>query len=191
MQWRCIFLFAQTLLRQYFWQTSNILPSCFVQVITLLCFRMHLQNGEVPNFSTDENPASNSDSWLTRLLTYSYLCFFNASLLLVPTTLCYDWQMGSIPLVESLLDIRNLATVFFFVILVCLFVISAASSILNVSVCTWSVILFLQFCSFLHSSIYPSIYSSIYPSIYSFIHPFIHPSIYPSIYPSIHLHVTM
>ncbi|KAH8035825.1 hypothetical protein HPB51_008896 [Rhipicephalus microplus] len=33
-----------------------------------------------------------------RLLTYSYLCAFNAWLVLCPHTLSYDWQMGSIPL---------------------------------------------------------------------------------------------
>lgn len=31
-------------------------------------------------------------------------------LLLAPVTLCYDWQVGSIPLVESLWDARNLAS---------------------------------------------------------------------------------
>ena len=34
-------------------------------------------------------------------------------LLLCPAVLSYDWQVGSIPLVESLLDIRNLATLAF------------------------------------------------------------------------------
>lgn len=46
-----------------------------------------------------------------RILTYSYLLSFNAWLLLVPAVLCYDWQVGSIPLVESLGDLRNGATV--------------------------------------------------------------------------------
>ncbi|XP_054974244.1 protein O-mannosyl-transferase TMTC1 isoform X2 [Sorex araneus] len=43
-------------------------------------------------------------------LTYCYLLAFNAWLLLAPVTLCYDWQVGSIPLVESLWDARNLAS---------------------------------------------------------------------------------
>ncbi|XP_062991034.1 protein O-mannosyl-transferase TMTC1 isoform X1 [Elgaria multicarinata webbii] len=46
-----------------------------------------------------------------RFLTYSYLLAFNAWLLLAPVTLCYDWQVGSIPLVESIWDVRNFATV--------------------------------------------------------------------------------
>ncbi|KAF7242764.1 Protein O-mannosyl-transferase TMTC1, partial [Varanus komodoensis] len=45
-----------------------------------------------------------------RFLTYSYLLAFNAWLLLAPVTLCYDWQVGSIPLVDSIWDVRNFAT---------------------------------------------------------------------------------
>ena len=45
------------------------------------------------------------------MLTYSYLLSFNAWLLLAPIVLCYDWQVGSIPLVESLGDVRLVATV--------------------------------------------------------------------------------
>ena len=45
-----------------------------------------------------------------RISTYGFLWFFNIWLLLFPSQLCYDWQIGSIPLVESLLDVRNLAT---------------------------------------------------------------------------------
>lgn len=55
-----------------------------------------------------------------RFLTYSYLLAFNAWLLLAPITLCYDWQVGSIPLVESVWDVRNLATVLLVVVLVLL-----------------------------------------------------------------------
>lgn len=50
-----------------------------------------------------------------RFLSYSYLVFFNVYLLLCPSTLSYDWQMDSIPLVETLWDVRNLATLLTFV----------------------------------------------------------------------------
>lgn len=46
-----------------------------------------------------------------RFLTYSYLPAFNARLLLAPITLSYDWQMGSIPLLTTISDIRNLSTI--------------------------------------------------------------------------------
>lgn len=57
---------------------------------------------------------------LPRILTYSYLLSFNAWLLLAPIVLCYDWQVGSIPLVESLGDLRNVATVLLAVVMVAL-----------------------------------------------------------------------
>ncbi|XP_054519356.1 protein O-mannosyl-transferase TMTC1 isoform X7 [Pan troglodytes] len=50
-------------------------------------------------------------------LTYSYLLAFNVWLLLAPVTLCYDWQVGSIPLVETIWDTRNLATIFLAVVM--------------------------------------------------------------------------
>ena len=45
-------------------------------------------------------------------------------LLLFPYILCYDWQMGSIPLVESLTDPRNLSSLLF---LLCLLSLSYTS----------------------------------------------------------------
>ncbi|XP_020035551.1 protein O-mannosyl-transferase TMTC1 isoform X3 [Castor canadensis] len=64
---------------------------------------------------------------LMRLLTYSYLLAFNVWLLLAPVTLCYDWQVGSIPLVETIWDVRNLATVLMAVVmtLLCLHCLAA------------------------------------------------------------------
>nr|XP_037288686.1 protein O-mannosyl-transferase TMTC1-like [Rhipicephalus microplus] len=76
----------------------------------LLCFRLWILQGSFPEFSEMDNPASFSSMRTTRLLTYSYLCAFNVWLVLCPRTLSYDWQMGSIPLVTSLCDSRNLAT---------------------------------------------------------------------------------
>nr|XP_021140452.1 transmembrane and TPR repeat-containing protein 1 isoform X2 [Columba livia] len=81
-------------------------------VILVLYFRLWIMGGSMPMFSEQDNPASFSPYLLTRFLTYSYLLAFNAWLLLAPITLCYDWQVGSIPLVESVWDARNLATVF-------------------------------------------------------------------------------
>ncbi|NXK23566.1 TMTC1 protein, partial [Arenaria interpres] len=81
-------------------------------VILVLYFRLWIMGGSMPMFSEQDNPASFSPYLLTRFLTYSYLLAFNAWLLLAPITLCYDWQVGSIPLIESVWDVRNLATVF-------------------------------------------------------------------------------
>lgn len=74
----------------------------------------------MPMFSEQDNPASFSPYLLTRFLTYSYLLAFNSWLLLAPITLCYDWQVGSIPLIESIWDVRNLATVLLVVVMILL-----------------------------------------------------------------------
>ena len=87
-------------------KTSPILPSlsplllrCGSLLLSsslLLIARVSLLHGHLPHFSDHDNPASFSPHTLTRSLTYSYLAFFNAGLLVFPLTLCYDWQMGSI-----------------------------------------------------------------------------------------------
>ncbi|KAM9327506.1 protein O-mannosyl-transferase TMTC1 isoform 2-T2 [Pholidichthys leucotaenia] len=79
-------------------------------VALIMSVRLWLMGGSMPLFSEQDNPASFSPHLLTRSLTYSYLLSFNAWLLLAPVTLCYDWQVGSIPVVESLDDPRNVAT---------------------------------------------------------------------------------
>ncbi|XP_067351826.1 protein O-mannosyl-transferase TMTC1 isoform X5 [Channa argus] len=90
-------------------------------VVTIMSFRLWLMAGSMPLFSEQDNPASFSPYLLTRILTYSYLLSFNAWLLLAPIVLCYDWQVGSIPLVDSLADVRNMATVLLAVMMVALF----------------------------------------------------------------------
>ncbi|XP_075066641.1 protein O-mannosyl-transferase TMTC1 [Mixophyes fleayi] len=84
------------------------LVSCYVTAV--LCFRVHIMGGSMPLFSEQDNPASFSPYLLTRFLTFSYLLAYNARLLLAPITLCYDWQVGSIPLIHSIWDSRNLQT---------------------------------------------------------------------------------
>lgn len=70
-----------------------------------------------------DNPAAVSPS-PARQLTFNYLLPVNAWLLLNPSELCCDWTMGTIPLVESLLDIRNVATIAFFCFLGTLLIFS-------------------------------------------------------------------
>uniref|UniRef100_A0A1A8IGM2 dolichyl-phosphate-mannose--protein mannosyltransferase n=2 Tax=Nothobranchius kuhntae TaxID=321403 RepID=A0A1A8IGM2_NOTKU len=79
-------------------------------LVIIMSVRLWLMGGSMPLFSEQDNPASFSPHLLTRTLTYSYLLSFNAWLLLAPIVLCYDWQVGSIPLVESVVDVRNVAT---------------------------------------------------------------------------------
>ena len=44
----------------------------------LLGFRVWLLHGHLPHFSAQDNPASFAESLATRILTYTYLFFFNA-----------------------------------------------------------------------------------------------------------------
>ena len=89
--------------------------------------------GNLPYFTNQDNPASFSDSLATRIMTYWYLIAFNSWLLLSPSVLSYDWQMGSIPLVESPLDYRNLATVMFVIIAAFLVYTAVLSNRIHVS----------------------------------------------------------
>ncbi|XP_052088184.1 protein O-mannosyl-transferase TMTC1-like [Mytilus californianus] len=81
-------------------------------IFCLLLFRWWIMNGQLPLFQHQDNPASFSPYLVTRCLSYPYIWFYNIFILLLPSTLCYDWQVGSIPLVETILDHRNLATLF-------------------------------------------------------------------------------
>ncbi|KAI1882049.1 hypothetical protein AGOR_G00246690 [Albula goreensis] len=91
-----------------------------IYVVVIMSFRLWVMGGSMPLFSEQDNPASFSPHLLTRFLTYCYLLAFNAWLLLAPIVLCYDWQVGSIPLVESVWDVRNIATLLLGVVMVSL-----------------------------------------------------------------------
>lgn len=66
-----------------------------------------------------------------RIMTFSYLAAFNWWLLLCPATLSHDWQMGSVPLVTSLSDSRNVITCLFLGLAILL----AVRSIADFEVC--------------------------------------------------------
>ncbi|XP_071455403.1 protein O-mannosyl-transferase TMTC4-like [Hetaerina americana] len=69
--------------------------------IGLLTFRWKVMASSPPVFHPVDNPASFSDSILTQVLTHGYVWALNAWLLLCPEWLCFDWSMGSIPLISS------------------------------------------------------------------------------------------
>ena len=100
-----------------------------------MAFRLWMLHGHLPHFSKQDNPASFADSIVTRTMTYSYLFTFNAWLLLSPSVLCYDWQIDSIPLVESILDMRNIATAAFFIVLLLIVFLATLSTVIPVSIC--------------------------------------------------------
>ncbi|XP_044748046.1 protein O-mannosyl-transferase Tmtc3 [Coccinella septempunctata] len=80
-----------------------------VSTVCLLLFRLQIMGSQLPVFTRFDNPASVAPT-PTKQLTYNYLLSVNLWLLLFPCNLCCDWTMGTIPLVETFLDLRNLAT---------------------------------------------------------------------------------
>ena len=101
--------------------SHNHLP----QLLVVMLIRLSLLYGQLPKFLEEDNPASFSKHLSTRIMTYMYLCVVNCWLLVAPVSLCYDWQMGSVPLVESPFDWRNLATLLLFltlIVIICLLV---------------------------------------------------------------------
>ncbi|KAJ8675843.1 hypothetical protein QAD02_011629, partial [Eretmocerus hayati] len=93
------------------WSSEGTKRLTAVTLVTfsLLILRLNVMGSKLPVFTRFDNPASVA-STPTRQLTYNYLAAVNFRLLFLPIDLCCDWTMGTIPLVESLLDVRNLAT---------------------------------------------------------------------------------
>ncbi|XP_061576896.1 protein O-mannosyl-transferase TMTC3 [Cololabis saira] len=94
-------------------QTLLKLIVLVISTLLLVIVRVQVIQSQLPVFTRFDNPAAVSPT-PTRQLTFNYLLPVNAWLLLDPSELCCDWTMGTIPLVESLLDPRNLATLGFY-----------------------------------------------------------------------------
>lgn len=73
-----------------------------------------------------DNPASVAPTPV-RQLSYNYLVSVNLWLLLFPCDLCCDWTMGTVPLIESFSDARNIPTITVYAALLALVVIAASS----------------------------------------------------------------
>lgn len=94
-------------------QTLLKLVVLMFSTLLLVVIRVQVIQSQLPVFTRFDNPAAVSAT-PARQLTFNYLLPVNAWLVLNPSELCCDWTMGTIPLVESFLDGRNLATLFFF-----------------------------------------------------------------------------
>lgn len=76
--------------------------------------RLYFMGYSPPSFSPADNPAADSDSLLTRTLTFLYLPVFNFVLLVYPAILSFDWSMEAITLLESLTDYRVISIISFY-----------------------------------------------------------------------------
>lgn len=88
----------------------------FIGIIFLYA-RLTVMGSTPPSFQSVDNPASFAESLATRTLSYNYIYSIHALLLIWPHWLCFDWSMGCIPLIRSILDPRNLASVLFWVVI--------------------------------------------------------------------------
>ncbi|CAH0629162.1 unnamed protein product [Chrysodeixis includens] len=89
-------------------------------LVLLAGARLALLQGSLPAFSPQDNPPAFHPSFSVRLMTFCYLAAFNWWLLLCPWSLSHDWQMGSVPLITSAWDPRNLLTCAAFIALLAL-----------------------------------------------------------------------
>lgn len=87
--------------------------------IIFVVFRVGVM-GSPPVFAPSDNPASDHPSVITRTLTFLYLPVFNLWLLIYPRWLSFDWSMEAIPLIHTLSDSRNIASLIFYGCLVIL-----------------------------------------------------------------------
>lgn len=113
-----------------------------VLVFTAVILIARMTSG-TPTFTPVDNPASFSNSSITRVcvpldgnaceyyhftliqvLSYSYIYSLNCWLLLSPSWLCFDWSMGCIPLLNSIIDYRFIAVVLFWLAFATLFIFS-------------------------------------------------------------------
>uniref|UniRef100_A0A2C9JN75 dolichyl-phosphate-mannose--protein mannosyltransferase n=1 Tax=Biomphalaria glabrata TaxID=6526 RepID=A0A2C9JN75_BIOGL len=109
------------------WLITSLARAGFLVFSTtfLLFARIKVMGAQLPVFTNFDNPASTSPT-PARQLTFNYLLSVNAWLLLKPSNLCCDWTMGTIKVISSFLDLRNLCTLIFYAVLVilCIFAVT-------------------------------------------------------------------
>merc|ERR1712106_80110 len=88
----------------------------FLTGLVLMLARLKIMGAQLPVFTRFDNPAAVS-STPTRQLTHNYLLSLNWWLLLAPADLCCDWTMNTVPLVRTVADPRNLATIALYALL--------------------------------------------------------------------------
>lgn len=82
-----------------------------------LLLRFCVMGAALPNFSSADNPAAHARPMTTRLLTFLHLPVINFGLLILPAVLSFDWSMDAVPLVTSVADPRNAASLLFYLCL--------------------------------------------------------------------------
>ncbi|CAL8123281.1 unnamed protein product [Orchesella dallaii] len=88
--------------------------------ISLLYLRLHLMgpNFVPPVFSKADNSIAHQPNFWVRVGTFLFLPVFNFGLIIFPHPLSYDWSMNAIPPIQSFWELRNLVSLFFYIILI-------------------------------------------------------------------------
>uniref|UniRef100_A0A0B6ZUP8 dolichyl-phosphate-mannose--protein mannosyltransferase n=1 Tax=Arion vulgaris TaxID=1028688 RepID=A0A0B6ZUP8_9EUPU len=100
------------------WLRTSVVRGGFLVLSTLflLVARIKVMGAQLPVFTNFDNPASTSPT-PSRQLTYNYMLPVNMWLLLNPSDLCCDWTMGTIKVITSVLDLRNVCTLIFYAVM--------------------------------------------------------------------------
>jgi len=91
----------------------NIFKVVRTQISTLSCgillvvSKILLLSGKPPEYGRLQNPASHSNSTFVKILSHHQSAAQHFGLLMFPYSLSFDYTYGSVPLVTSLLDLRN------------------------------------------------------------------------------------
>lgn len=85
--------------------------------IGLASTKLALLSGTPPEYGRLQNPASHSDSVWTRIMSNHQAVAQHAGLLLLPHSLAVDYSLGSVPLVTTVWDVRNVLPFLLYVVL--------------------------------------------------------------------------
>uniref|UniRef100_A0A1I7X5S7 dolichyl-phosphate-mannose--protein mannosyltransferase n=1 Tax=Heterorhabditis bacteriophora TaxID=37862 RepID=A0A1I7X5S7_HETBA len=77
--------------------------------LSLVYLRLFVNDFSAPVFTQFENSAAFIANPYIRLTNYCYIWLYNLYLLLLPTSLCFDYSMGCIPLIDNFTDLRAIA----------------------------------------------------------------------------------
>uniref|UniRef100_A0A7I4XW60 dolichyl-phosphate-mannose--protein mannosyltransferase n=1 Tax=Haemonchus contortus TaxID=6289 RepID=A0A7I4XW60_HAECO len=90
---------------------SPMARCCFLLLFAgvLVFLRLYVNNFTSPKFTELDNAAAFVPEPLLRLASYSHLWLINFRLLILPYSLCFDYSMGCIPVVQNWTDFRALA----------------------------------------------------------------------------------
>jgi len=96
---------------------DRVMATMAAAFLAQLLLRFCVMGAALPNFSSADNPAAHARPITTRLLTFLHLPVINFGLLIHPAVLSFDWSMDAVPLVTSVADPRNAASLLFYLCL--------------------------------------------------------------------------